>query len=93
LTGDRLSVLRRLTVAAMVALALAACGRKGSLDPPPDTAIPVPPPTAAPRAAPTTFIDPTTPTGGAQPATVRATQANPAPPIAKKTFVLDPLIE
>jgi predicted small lipoprotein YifL len=89
-----------LAVALIAPLALAACGRKGPLDPPPSAATPPPPATPAP--APTGFIDPTTPTGQAQPAPVRTTQAAPAPqPQAAQpqgahplwnSFLLDPLI-
>lgn len=76
-------------------MALAACGRKGPLDPPPGAAIPSPAPIqpAQPGPAPTTFIDPTTPTGQAQPAPLQTTQASPAPPAPKKTFLLDPLLQ
>jgi predicted small lipoprotein YifL len=64
---------------------LVACGRKGPLDPPPSAAIPEPP-----SAAQKAYIDPTTPTGAAQPAPVA--QASPAAPPQKKTFFLDPLL-
>jgi hypothetical protein len=77
-------------VALVLPLALAACGRKGSLDPPPDSAVPqqVPAtPAVPPGASPVNFIDPTTPTGAAQPAPLQTT-ATPA----QKTFVLDPFI-
>lgn len=38
----------RLAVIGAFALALAACGRKGPLDPPPSAAVPSPPPAASP---------------------------------------------
>jgi predicted small lipoprotein YifL len=75
-----------LAVALVFPLALAGCGRKGALDPPPDSAVPVAPPTAAPS----NYIDPTTPTGAAQPAPVPVSQTTAPPPA--KTFLLDPLI-
>jgi len=84
LPSDRLGVRWTLAVALVLPLALAGCGRKGPLDPPPDSAVPVVPPGAA---APSKYVDPTTPTGAAQPAPVQAT----APP-AQKTFILDPFI-
>jgi len=77
-------------VALVLPLALAGCGRKGPLDLPPDSAVPqqVPAtPGAPPGASPSNFIDPMTPTGGAQPAPAQTT----APP-AQKTFILDPFI-
>jgi hypothetical protein len=79
-------------VALVLPLALGACGRKGSLDPPPDSALPqqVPAtPGVPPGASPTNYIDSMTPTGGAQPAPAQAT--NTAPP-AQKSFILDPFI-
>lgn len=82
-------------MALIVPLALAGCGRKGALDPPPSAATP-PPPALQPRPAPSTtgLIDPLTPTGEAQqaPPPVQTTQAAPAQP-EKKTFLLDPLIQ
>jgi predicted small lipoprotein YifL len=100
LAGNRLSVRMTLVVALIAPLALAACGRKGPLDPPPSAATPPPPTTPVP--APTGFIDPTTPTGEAQPAPVRTTQAAPPPPPQAtppgtshplwNSFLLDPLI-
>jgi predicted small lipoprotein YifL len=72
-------------------LALAACGRKGPLDPPPSAAVPPPPPPGAPGPGPARYIDPTTPVGGAQPAPVQTTAAAPVAP--KKTFFLDPLLQ
>jgi predicted small lipoprotein YifL len=66
-------------------VALAGCGRKGPLDPPPDNSISPAPQPAAPQG----FIDPTDPTGQAQP----KLQAAPPPPPPKKTFLLDPLIQ
>lgn len=93
---NRLGIGGALLVALLVPLALAACGRKGGLDPPPSAA--TPPPPAASGPAPSSFIDPTTPTGEAQPAQpakVQTTQATAPPPTHGlwKSFVLDPLIQ
>ncbi len=85
---DRVSLAGALVVALVLPLAVAGCGRKGPLDPPPSAALPQPAPSAPAR---TTYVDPTTPTGGAQPAAVQTTQAAPPPP--KKTFPLDFLIQ
>ncbi len=99
LAGDRRSFAGVLAMALILPLGLAACGRKGPLDPPPSAAIPAEP---ASRPAPTTFIDPTTPTGGPQQAApvapVQTTQAAPATRPAKtqpalKSFFLDPLVQ
>ncbi len=87
---DCLAMTRVVALALILSLALAGCGRKGPLDPPPSAAVP-PPPAAAPSPGPARFIDPTTPLGGAQPAPVQTTVAAPPPP--KKTFVLDPLLQ
>jgi predicted small lipoprotein YifL len=90
LPSVRLGVRWTLAVALVLPLALVACGRKGSLDPPPDSAVPqqVPAtPAVPPGASPTNFIDPTTPTGAAQPAPVQTTT-----PPAQKSFILDPFI-
>jgi predicted small lipoprotein YifL len=95
LVCDRLGVRLALAFALVLSAALAACGRKGPLDPPPGAAIPSPPPSqqAPPGPVPRTFIDPTTPTGQAQPPPVQTTQASPAPQPPKKTFLLDPLLQ
>ena len=95
LAWNCLGVRLALGIALMLPTALAGCGRKGPLDPPPGAAIPSPPPAqqVAPGPAPTTFIDPTTPTGQAQPAPVQTTQAGPAPQAPTKTFLLDPLLQ
>ena len=81
-------------MALIVPLALGACGRKGALDPPPSAATP-PPPALQPQPVPSTtgLIDPLTPTGQAQqaPPPVQTTQVAPAP--ARKSFLLDPLIQ
>jgi predicted small lipoprotein YifL len=81
-------------LAAMLALslALAGCGRKGPLDPPPSAALPPP---AVPGGAPPaiTYLDPTTPTGGPQQAPTQTSQANPPAAVQKKTFLLDPLLQ
>jgi predicted small lipoprotein YifL len=95
--ADNRSVICALAVALIVplALALAGCGRKGPLDPPPSAAMP-PPPTQQYQPAPSTtgLIDPLTPTGQAQqaPPPVQTTQVAPAQP-QRKGFLLDPLIQ
>jgi predicted small lipoprotein YifL len=96
LTHNRLRVPLALAVALIFPVALAACGRKGGLDLPPSAAVTQPALAApsAPAAAPTTFIDPTTPTGAAQQAPAQTGQAKlVAPPVEKKTFFLDPLLQ
>lgn len=90
---DRLRIACALAFALAAALSLAACGRKGPLDPPPSAAIASPPPATA---APARYVDTTTPTGAPQPvqsAPLPAPQAAPAPQPPKKTFILDPLIQ
>jgi predicted small lipoprotein YifL len=77
------AALPALAVALIVPLALAGCGRKGPLDPPPSASIPPPAP-----AAQSGYIDPMTPTGGAQ----QARQQPPPAPPQQKTFLLDPLL-
>jgi predicted small lipoprotein YifL len=89
LACGRLRVACALAVAFAAALSLAACGRKGPLDPPPSAALPSTP-QATSAAGPAQFFDPMTPTGGAQPA--RAPAA-PASQPAQKSFLLDPLIQ
>jgi len=79
LAFDRLSV--RFALAVLVtaaALSLAACGRKGPLDPPPSAAAPPPPAASAADAS------------GA-PAT--GNPAAPPAPTQKKSFILDPLLQ
>jgi predicted small lipoprotein YifL len=51
LAFDRLSVRFALVVLVAAALGLAACGRKGPLDPPPSAAVPPPPAASAADAA------------------------------------------
>jgi predicted small lipoprotein YifL len=87
LACDRVRVACALAVALAAALSLAACGRKGPLDPPPSAAIPATPP-AAPASSP--LVDPLTPFGNAQTAPA---QAAPASQPARKSFFLDPLIQ
>ena len=89
---DRLRVAGALAIAVAAALSLAACGRKGPLDPPPSAAIPSTP-AATPAAAPAQFIDPMTPAGSAPPTRAQTTQAAPASQPPLKTFILDPLIQ
>jgi predicted small lipoprotein YifL len=98
LASNRLSLGSALVLALVLPLALAACGRKGPLDPPPSAELP-PAPAAAPASSvapgPRTYVDPLTPIGTAQQQAppVVATQALPAPTQpANKTFILDPLI-
>jgi predicted small lipoprotein YifL len=100
LAGHRLGFGSALVLALVLPLALAACGRKGPLDPPPSAELPpAPPPGAAPASGvapgPRTYVDPLTPIGTAQQQAppVVATQALPAPTQpANRTFILDPLI-
>jgi predicted small lipoprotein YifL len=92
LACDRLRVACALAVAFAAALSLAACGRKGPLDPPPSAALPSAPP-ATPAAGPAQFVDPMTPTGSAPPARAQAAQAAPASQPPLKNFILDPLIQ
>ena len=77
-------------MALIVPLALAGCGRKGPLDPPPSAATP-PPPGPQSQAAPSTtgLVDPFSPSE-AQPA--QAARATPSQP-QSKSFLLDPLIQ
>jgi predicted small lipoprotein YifL len=82
LSGRRAALLAAVLI---LPLALAGCGRKGPLDPPPDSAVPTP----APAAAQSRYIDPTTPLGGPQ----QALPPQAAPPPPKKTFVLDSLLQ
>jgi predicted small lipoprotein YifL len=85
-------ITRALAVALVLPLVLAACGRKGPLDPPPSSALP-PPPAASPAAAQQSYLDPLTPIGTAQQAQPVAAQALPAPSQpAARSFILDPLI-
>jgi predicted small lipoprotein YifL len=93
LSHHRRGITRALAIALLLPLALAACGRKGALDPPPSSELPpAPPPNAAP--AQRSYLDPLTPIGTAQQAQpVVASQALPAPSQPQtKTFILDPLI-
>jgi predicted small lipoprotein YifL len=94
LSNRRLGIAGALAVALVLPLALAACGRKGPLDPPPSNELPVAPPPAASPPAQRSYLDPLTPIGTAQQAQpVVANQALPAPSQpAARTFVLDPLI-
>jgi predicted small lipoprotein YifL len=93
LPQHRLGIACALAVALVLPLALAACGRKGPLDPPPSAELPAaPPPNAAP--APQSYVDPLTPIGTAQQAqpvvVTRALPATSQP--AARSFILDPLI-
>ena len=90
----RLGIPCTVAVALVVPLALAACGRKGPLDPPPSSELPPAPPIASAVPAQRTYLDPLTPIGTAQEARPAvAAQALPAPTQpAARSFVLDPLI-
>jgi predicted small lipoprotein YifL len=86
---------RSLRVAAIAALAaafaLAGCGRKGGLDPPPSASI-SPPPQAEPTLG--EVNDPNTPGFRRAPRqTAVAPAPNSGPPPEKRTFILDPLIK
>jgi predicted small lipoprotein YifL len=81
-------------VVVVACIGLAACGRKGPLDPPPSAAIPPVPNTSSAPAAKPAFIDPTTPTGAPQQAAVQTSQAQPATPAAQNnSFFLDFLLK
>ena len=86
------SLLRLAALAALAAtFALAGCGRKGPLDPPPSASI-SPPPQNEPSLGETN--DPNTPGFRRAP---RQTAVAPAPtttsPAEKRSFILDPLIK
>ena len=93
MSHHRLGATGALVVALVLPLALAACGRKGPLDPPPSSELP-PAPAASPAPAQRSYLDPLTPIGTAQQAQPAvAAQALPAPSQpAARTFILDPLI-
>jgi predicted small lipoprotein YifL len=88
LARDQLNIARALVLALSFALPLTGCGRKGPLDPPPDSTVPTPLP---PAAQGSTFTSPN-PAGAAPSAPVQA-QTVPPVPAQKKTFFLDPLIQ
>jgi predicted small lipoprotein YifL len=101
--GSRKSALLMAVMIAACCLSLAACGRKGPLEPPPSAAIPPAPKTSsAPVAAPA-FVDPTTPTGAPQQAPLQTSEAQPtvpsapppppAQPAQNKSFFLDFLLK
>lgn len=94
MSQHRLRLAGAVVVALVLPLALAACGRKGPLDPPPSSELPVAPQPAASPPAQRSYVDPLTPIGTAQQAQPAvAAQALPAPSQpAARTFVLDPLI-
>ena len=92
MSNRRLGIAGTLAVALVLPLALAACGRKGPLDPPPSSEVPLAPQPAAGPPAQRSYLDPLTPIGTAQQAQpVVANQALPSQPAAR-TFILDPLI-
>lgn len=85
------SLLRVAVLAAFgAALALAGCGRKAGLDPPPSAAV-SPPPQAEPTLG--ELNDPNAPGYRRAPreAVVASPSAQPVP--QKRTFILDPLIQ
>ena len=86
--GDRLWLRAGALLALAAALALAGCGRKGPLDPPPSAMV-APPPQTEPSLGEN--YDPNAPGFRRAPQTAAAPNAPPAPP-DKRTFVLDPLI-
>ena len=92
--SNRRRIAGTVAVALILPLALAACGRKGPLDPPPSSELPAALPPAASPPAQRSYLDPLTPIGTAQQAQpVVANQALPAPSQpAARTFILDPLI-
>ena len=94
MSHHRRGILGAVAVALVLPLALAACGRKGSLDPPPSSELPPAPPVASAVPAQRTYLDPLTPIGTAQEARPAvAAQALPAPTQpAAKSFILDPLV-
>ena len=87
---DRLS---RLALAAvmMAALGLAACGRKGPLEPPPAAALADPQPTAA-RPSLGEDNDAAAPSGEPAPRRAQASAPPAASPPPKKSFFLDFLL-
>jgi predicted small lipoprotein YifL len=85
---SRIDLLGRIALAAVLtgALGLAACGRKGPLDPPPSASLTEPPPPAAhPGLGAENYG---TPPGAPPPAAV----APSGPPPAQKAFFLDFLV-
>jgi predicted small lipoprotein YifL len=84
-------LLRLATIAALTAaFALAGCGRKGPLDPPP-SAWTSPPPQAEPTLG--EVNDPNTPGFRRAPRQTAAAPAPTDPPLEKRSFILDPLIK
>jgi predicted small lipoprotein YifL len=80
-----------LVAAMMAALGLAACGRKGPLDPPPSAGL-APPPAYAPRPSlGEENYGPVSPPAGERPRTAAAPAAAVEPP-PPKTFFLDFLL-
>lgn len=94
MSHHRLRLAGAVAVALVLSLALAACGRRGPLDPPPSSELPVAPQPAAGPPAQRSYVDPLTPIGTAQQAQPAvAAQALPAPSQpAARSFILDPLI-
>jgi predicted small lipoprotein YifL len=102
LAGYRLSVGVALAAAALVALSLAACGRKGPLELPPGPA--TQPPVAAAPASPSSFLpnssSPDTQMTQQQQENAAAvkngfdSRGNPvAAPSTNKSFILDPILQ
>jgi predicted small lipoprotein YifL len=88
---------RGLALAAIIltALGLAACGRKGNLDPPPNAALPASPQSNAPRASLGEDTEAPVPANGERPSSRRQAAAASPPPTASpqnKSFFLDFLL-
>lgn len=92
--GDR-RLLRLAALAALAsALALAGCGRKGALDPPPSASV-TPPPAPDERTSLGQIADPNTPgylRGPQQPVAAAAPSTTASPP-PQRSFFLDFLIK
>jgi predicted small lipoprotein YifL len=84
----------RIALAAILtgALGLAACGRKGPLDPPPSAALPPSPADAAARPGLGEEHYGTPPAASTAPAPAAAATSPGSPPPAQKTFFLDFLL-
>jgi predicted small lipoprotein YifL len=89
-------LVRIAVIGAVAAVALAGCGRKGALDPPPSSTMSSNQPVNLPPA----LGEQPNPFGSAAPSEPPAAAAPPAnaaagarPPAEKKTFILDPLLK
>ena len=92
--GDRRLLRLAALVALASALALAGCGRKGALDPPPSAAV-TPPPAPDERTSLGQGYDPNTPgyLRAPQQPVVAAAPSTTEPPPARRSFFLDFLIK